>query len=377
MDPAGDHMNITRLTLWQLPLTSHIAYNMSDGKICDTVTTTILRLEAEGGFAGWGEVCPIPHYLPAYADGVAPALAELAPVIFGRDGLALGVEGMMRAADAWLPGHEYAKSPLDIALWDLTARKAGLPLHMFLGGLVSSRLPLYHSISCLAPDEMARIAREETARGLTQIQVKLGADRDNEADIARLRLVREAVPAATLVYGDWNCGASRLDATRVGRAVADLDVMLEQPCATLEECAAVRDATGLAMKIDENAHDTASLLRGWQLGCMDAVALKLSKFGGLSALRRARDLCLDLGVKMCVEDTWGSDITTSTALHLAAATPMAGIMNVCDLSGYVSPRLDPAAPTRDGGYIAPSQTPGIGVNPDPEQLGAPVLQLSA
>ena len=63
-------MKITRLTLWQVPLTSHIAYNMSDGKICDTVTSTILRLDADNGLSGWGEVCPIPHYLPAYADGV-------------------------------------------------------------------------------------------------------------------------------------------------------------------------------------------------------------------------------------------------------------------------------------------------------------------
>ena len=46
-------------------LTSHIAYNMSDGKICDTVTTNILRLESDDGLTGWGEVCPIPHYLPA------------------------------------------------------------------------------------------------------------------------------------------------------------------------------------------------------------------------------------------------------------------------------------------------------------------------
>ena len=235
-------MNITSLTLWHLPLTSHIAYNMSDGKICDTVTSCILRLESDTGLTGWGEVCPIPHYLPAYANGVAPALTELAPVIFARDGLALGAEGMIRAANMYLQGHEYAKSPLDLALWDLTARAAGLPLHAFLGGLQSARLPIYHSISCLAPDEMARIAAEETGRGITQIQVKLGADRDNEADIARLRKVREAVPSGTLVYGDWNCGASRLDATRVGRAVADLDIMLEQPCTTLEECAAVRDA---------------------------------------------------------------------------------------------------------------------------------------
>ena len=94
-------------------------------------------------------------------------------------------------------------------------------------------------------------------------------------------------------------------------------------------------------------------------------------------MRRARDLCLDLGVKMCIEDTWGSDITTGTALHLAAATPMAGIMNVCDLSGYVGPRLDPSEPNRDGGYIIPSTAHGIGVNPDLDLLGAPIHELSA
>ena len=117
-------------------------------------------------------------------------------------------------------------------------------------------------------------------------------------------------------------------------------------------CAAVRAATGLAMKIDENAHDIASLLQAWQLGCMDAVALKTSKFGGLSALRRARDLSLSLGVKMCIEDTWGSDITTAATLHLGAATPQRGIMNVCDLASYVTPRIAPAAPPL---YVVSSQ----------------------
>ena len=71
------------------------------------------------------------------------------------------------------------------------------------------------------------------------------------------------------------------------------------------------------------------------------------------------------------------NITTGAALHLAAATPLSGIMNVCDLSGYVVPRLDPSAPTRDGGFITPSTGPGIGVNPDLDLLGAPVLELTA
>lgn len=102
---------------------------------------------------------------------------------------------------------------------------------------------------------------------------------------------------------------------------------------------------------------------------MDAAALKLSKMGGLSAMRRIRDLCLSLGTQMCIEDTWGSDVTTAALLHLAASTPARGIMNTCDLSHYVAPRLDAAAPQRRNGRIAPPEGPGLGVAPDPEVLG--------
>ena len=89
---------------------------MADGKICDKVTTSALRLQAENGLADWGEVCPILHYLAAQTGGVAPALNELALVIFASDGSALGAEAMKQAADRHLIGHVYAKSALDIAL---------------------------------------------------------------------------------------------------------------------------------------------------------------------------------------------------------------------------------------------------------------------
>lgn len=364
-------MEITRLTLWEVPLTSHVAYHMADGKICDVVPSMVLRVDTDAGVSGWGEVCPIPHYLPAYAEGVRPALEYLAPVLLGAD--PVGPEAVMSRADAFLQGHVYAKSALDVALWDITGKVARLPLHALLGGQRMADMPLYQSITCIAPEEMARMAGEALSEGIMQFQVKLGADGDWQTDVARLRLVREAVGAGPLVYGDWNCGATRLEATRVGRAVAGLDIMLEQPCPTLEDCAAVRAATGLPMKIDENGHDTASLLYAYERDCMDAVALKLSKFGGLSPLRRARDLCLHLGAKMCIEDTWGSDVTTAALLHLAAATPERLLLNTCDLSGYVAPRLDASAPVREAGRIAPPASVGLGVAPDPEELGQPVV----
>ncbi|MGO1118235.1 mandelate racemase/muconate lactonizing enzyme family protein [Rhodovibrionaceae bacterium A322] len=366
-------MKLTRVSLWYLPLTSHRPYYMSDGKTCESVETAVIRLDCDNGLSGWGEVCPIPHYLPAYARGVGPALEELAPVLLGAD--PVGPEALMDSLDAYLPGHPYAKSAIDTALWDLTGQVAGLPLSALLGGQRCAELPLYHSLTCVAPEEMARQAREAHQSGITQFQVKLGADQDWQADVARLRKVREAVGPGPLVYGDWNCGASQLDATRVGRSLADRDIMLEQPCATLEQCAAVRQATGLPMKIDESAHDTASLLKAHSLGCLDAVAIKLSKFGGLSASRRARDLCVYLGARMCIEDTWGSDITTAALLHLGAATAPKALMNVCDLSGYVEPRLAPSGPSRNKGHISPPSLPGLGLQPDPDQLGSPALIL--
>ncbi|MDG1736675.1 MAG: mandelate racemase/muconate lactonizing enzyme family protein [Paracoccaceae bacterium] len=366
-------MKITAISLWHNPLTSHETYYMADGKTCDTVESVILRIDTDEGISGWGEVCPIPHYLPAYARGVAPALQDMAPVLIGAD--PIGVEALMAKLNAFLIGHDYAKSAVDIALWDITAKKAGLPLYAMLGGRQQDTLPLYHSITCVAPDEMARIAQEAQHGGIQQFQVKLGADSDWQTDAERLTKVREAVGSGPLVYGDWNCGATMLDATRTARAVAHLDIMLEQPCTTIDECASVKRTSGLPMKLDESAKDTASLIEGAQKGCMDAVAIKLSKFGGLSASRRARDLCEHLGAKMCVECTWGSDIITSAAVHLAASTKSNLLLNTCDLSGYVGPRIAPDGPVRQYGKIAPSDLPGLGISPDMDLLGTPDLIL--
>ncbi len=367
-------MKVSKLTLWSVDLTSHETYYMADGKTCATVKTHVLCLETDTGLAGWGEVCPIPHYLPAFADGVPSAIVEMASEILGTT--PFGIDAPMRKLDDILHGHKYAKSIVDMALWDLFGRATGQPLYALLGGRTRRDMPLYHSITCVEPDEMARIAADAYKSGIRQFQAKLGVDSDWEADAERLIKVREIVGKGPLVYGDWNCGASRLQATRTGRAVAHLDIMLEQPCKTLEDCAAVRQATGLPMKIDESAFDQATLLRAHQLGCLDAVALKLSKFGGLSAMRRARDLTVHLGAEICAECTWGSDIVTAASLHFAASTPHGSLLNTCDLSSYVGPRLCPNAPTRRDGRIAPPDGSGLGVSPDLETLGNPILEMS-
>lgn len=63
-------MKIIRVTVWEILLESHETYYMAGGKTCEKVPSIILRAETDCGICGWSEVCPIPHYLPAYAGGV-------------------------------------------------------------------------------------------------------------------------------------------------------------------------------------------------------------------------------------------------------------------------------------------------------------------
>ncbi|MEL6208487.1 MAG: mandelate racemase, partial [Pseudomonadota bacterium] len=105
-------MKVSRITLWSVDLTSHETYYMAEGKTCDTVKSHVLRLETDTGLQGWGEVCPIPHYLPAFADGVPSAIAEMAPRILGTN--PTGVDAPMRTLDGVLQGHNHAKSIVDM-----------------------------------------------------------------------------------------------------------------------------------------------------------------------------------------------------------------------------------------------------------------------
>ncbi|MEL7343749.1 MAG: mandelate racemase, partial [Pseudomonadota bacterium] len=68
---------------------------------------------------------------------------------------------------------------------------------------------------------------------------------------------------------------------------------------------------------------------------------------------------------------WGSDIATAASVHLGVASDPKYVMNICDLSRYVGPRIAPDGPVHDSGWIAPADAPGLGVSPNLDTLGTP------
>ena len=347
-------------------------YSWSGGKFVEVFDSTIVGVETDKGLIGYGEVCPLgPFYLPAYAAGVRAGLLELGPHLLGEDPRQLS--RLNHVMDAALKGHAYVKSGIDIACWDLLGHATGLPVCELLGGRFGERIRLYRAISQESPEAMAAKVAGYKAEGYTRFQLKVGGD--PATDIARIRAVRERLDADDVLVADANTGWTQHDAVRVARMVRDVDVYIEQPCLTYDECLAVRRQTDHPFVLDETIDGLDVLLRARADLAMDVVNLKISKLGGLTKTRQARDLCVSMGIAMTLEDSWGGDITTAAIAHLAHSTPEPLRFTATDFNSYVTVSTADGAPVRERGYMRASDRPGLGIVPRTAVLGPAVVDV--
>ena len=366
-------MRITRIRAYQvdLPLREG-SYRWSGGNAVSVFDSTVVEIETDAGLRGYGEVCPLgPAYLPAYAAGARTGIAELAPHLIGANPLELGA--VNRTMDAALRGHPYVKAALDVACWDLLGKAASLPVCTLLGGRYGDSFPLYRAISQQAPDEMARRVVQYRAEGYTKFQLKVGGDPDT--DIARVHAVRQCLQPDDVLIADANTGWRQHEAIRVCQALRDVDVYIEQPCASYEECLAVRRLCQRPFVLDELIDSVGVVVRAIGDRAMDVVNLKISKVGGLTKARQIRDLCAALGIAMTIEDTWGGDIVTAAIAHLAHSTPPEFLFSSTDFNSYLTLSIADGAPRRADGRLAASTAPGLGIAPKGAVLGDAVLDV--
>src|SRR5437764_1398445 len=366
-------MKIRRISAYRVELPLHEgSYRWSGGKAVTVFDSTVVRVDSDEGLTGYGEVCPLgPFYLPAYANGFRAGIAELGPHLLGEDPLELAK--LNRRMDAALKGHPYVKSGIDLACWDVLGQVTGQPVCTLLGGRYGEDFVLYRAISQEAPEAMARRVAGYRAEGYRRFQLKVGGD--PAVDIERIRAVAAQLQSGDRLVADANTGWLMHDALRVVRAVRDVDVYIEQPCRSYEECLTVRRHTDHPFVLDEVIDSVDALLRGHADRAMDVVNIKISKFGGLTKARQARDLCVALGVAMTLEDSWGGDIVTAAIAHLAHSTPPEYQFTATDFNSYVTVSIAEGAPQRVNGRMAASTRPGLGITPRMDVLGKPVLDV--
>jgi cis-L-3-hydroxyproline dehydratase len=368
-------MRITKVSVYQVDLPLHEgSYAWSGGKSVAVFDSTVVRMETDEGLVGVGEVCPLgPVYLPSFAKGARAGLSEIAPALIGEDPTQIG--RINRLMDRTLKGHPYAKSPIDVACWDILGQTAGLPVCELLGGRYGESVDLYRAISQRSPREMAENVQSYRQEGYRKFQLKVGGDADT--DIERIITVSDVLEAGDVLVADANTGWLQHQAARVVREVADVDVYIEQPCLTYEECRSIRARTSHPFILDESIDSLQALLRAAGDRAMDGVNVKISKLGGLTKARQIRDLCVELGIAMTIEDTWGGDIATAAISHLAQSTPAEFRFSATDFNSYVTVDLADDAPRRVGGTLAAPTRPGLGLTPKQEVLGKPVFVVES
>jgi cis-L-3-hydroxyproline dehydratase len=370
-----EHMQIARIDLFQIayPLIDK-EYAWSGGHAVTSFLSTIVKLTTDDGLSGFGEVCPLGSaYMDAFAGGVPPAVRELGPTLLGQD--PRNIRAINALMDSVLGGHSYAKSPIDIACWDILGKAAGMPVSVLLGGRQVEDFPLYRAISQAPPEQMAADVARYRSEGYRRFQLKVGGIPD--VDIRRISSVLDVLHEGDTLVADANTGWLPHQALRVVNALLERDFYVEAPCPSYEECLLVRRHTRQPFVLDEAITGFLPLIRAHHDRAMDIVNIKISRVGGLTKALQLRNACESLGIAMTLEDSWGGDITTATIAHLVGSTRPEFLFTTTDFNSYVSVSITPDAPRRQNGRLAVPSGPGLGITIDESRLGSPLFSLAS
>jgi L-alanine-DL-glutamate epimerase-like enolase superfamily enzyme len=347
-------------------------YVMSGGRAAATQTAHVVAITTDTGVTGWGEIATLGGtYLPAFAGGVREGLLEVAPVLLGHD--PRNIIGAHALMDGVLLEQRAVKSAIDVALWDILGRVAGLPIAMLTGGVQQASFPLYEAVPLDTPENMVAFVNDRMQEGIASFQLKVG--NEPEIDAERTRAVVDAVPEHVRVIADSNGGWDVHDALLAIRLIGDIPVYIEQPCRSLEDNILVSRKMPQQLILDECILGIEDLMRAKHEAGISAINIKLSRLGGLTNALQLRNAAISLGIKTSMEDTWGGDITTAAVSHMAATTKPSSLVNVSFFNDWTLEHVAGYEPRSQHGRGSAPVGPGLGITVD-ESLLTPVATFS-
>lgn len=311
---------IARLRITRIDSAIAMARAHGSGTIAAHVGRVIVRIDTEEGITGLGEAAPWAPFGNT-ADTTAAALdGPIRTVLIGADParIAALAEDMAHA----IAGHPEARAAAEMALWDIAGKRAGLPVHALLGGLVRGTIPLSFSIA--DPDFNADLDRAMSFAndGVRIFKVKTGFVSPAQ-DLERLQHLHDAVPGAD-IRADYNQGLSPHEAMRVCRALDGLGLgFIEQPVPRGHETVLAALAASLATPVmaDESVYNATEMLACARGTWADCVSIKLMKAGGILAARAADAVAAAAGMPTYGGTLWEGGIALAAAAQVIAASP--------------------------------------------------------
>lgn len=312
-------MHIISVETFDLRCPIEPSFGWSQGWI-DERTTTLVKITADNGLVGWGEGASKP-----LIDGL------LAPLVIGQDPMQRAAlwERMFHAlynGNIFVGLAGSALSAVDIALWDLAGKATGLPVHALLGGQVRERVAVYatglYYTEGEFPDRLLDEARAYVEQGFTGMKTKVGG-LSVEEDVRRVRALREAIGPDVRLMVDANEGYNATTAIRIGRMLADLDLMwFEEPvnAQDIEAYLQVKAALPMAIAGGENLRTRFEFKDYLARRAYDIVQPDIMHCGGITEMARICAMANAHGIQVNPH-VWGSPVMIAATLHLTATLP--------------------------------------------------------
>ncbi len=371
------HMQIVGIRVFSHTLVSAGGtYQMSISSVA-APETHIVEILTDEAITGYGEVCPLgPGYQAEFAGGARAAIVELAPQLIGLDPTKLGL--INHEMDRLLHAHNYAKSAIDLACWDILGKSTDRSVADLLGGSHTDRVRSYWGIMPDSPEATATKAASLVADGYLRLQLKTGG-RPLHEDVAAMHALAEVCPPGIRLLADTNRGWTVRDALEFSIACKDIPLVLEQPCSTVEEHRALMGRTHHPVFLDESSTSVDAVVHAISSGIAQGFGMKLSRVGGLTKLRAVRDICQATSTPLTIDDTWGGDLVASATTQMGSTVDPA----LYEGTWISAPYMESGYPVRStpieavGGHITIPTGPGLGVDINTDDWDAPVASFGS
>jgi len=351
-------MKITRLECWPVSMKLAVPYTIAYERI-DTAENVLLRLDTDAGVVGFGCAAPDQAVTGETGRTVMHVLAETAAThVVGTDPLRYA-RLLEKLADVTAQAPS-ARAAVDMAVFDIVGKIAGLPVWKLLGGY-RDRIKTSVTIGLLPEDETLARARELTAAGFKCLKLKGGVSVDD--DVARVLKVREAVGPQIELRFDANQGYTVDKALRFVDLVRSAKLeLVEQPTPSGEPDLLGRVASGVSLPVmaDESLMSLRDAFRLARKDLADMVNVKLMKVGGIFEALQINAVARSAGLEVMVGCMDEAALAIAAGLHFALSR-----RNVAyaDLDGHLDLLDDPTAGavTLKSGYLYPNPGPGLGL----------------
>ncbi|MDB5141967.1 MAG: ykfB [Mucilaginibacter sp.] len=353
------HVDIYRFSIPMVPFT------IATGTM-DHAQNVFIRVHTDAGFYGVGECSAFPVIVGETQDTCLVMAREFARLWKGKD--ALDIPGRLQQLHDFTAGNSTIKSAFDMALYDIAAKNAGLPLYQFLGGS-RRKVETDITIGIASPEMMAEKALDFKQSEATILKVKLG--KDAKSDVERIKQIRQAVGESMRIRVDANQGWDFDDAVFALQAIGVYNIeFCEQPMRTWydDRLPELKKLSPVKIMADESVYNHHDARKQINSNSCDYINIKFSKSGGIFEAKRIHDLAAAKGIACMMGGMLESRIGLSAKLHFVYASPNIKFydMDTCMLGHLADPCK--GGVTYDGYLLNIDDAPGIGADADEEFL---------